>query len=53
MLGDPNINFTVFVQNSNMPESSTPTKFVTPPKTTAPVTRSIISCYRISFTRRV
>jgi hypothetical protein len=30
MLGDPNINLTVFVQNSNTAEISTLTKFVTP-----------------------
>jgi hypothetical protein len=50
MLGDPNINLTVFVQNATPPELSTPTKSATPAKTIAWAMRSITSCFRISCT---
>jgi len=48
----PNINLTVFVQNGNMAGILNAYEVCEVCETTASVTRSIISCCRISFTRR-
>jgi len=52
MLGELNINLTVFVQNGNTAGILNAYEVCEVCETTASVTRSIISCRRISFTLR-